>query len=85
MSVTSLQITKEGEITRIKIMTLPSDVSGIIIDAYNCNEEFIPVGKPLQSTDPRDEETYHRELRKLAEIHGQFVKEESTDSDWNPE
>ncbi len=85
MPVTALKIVKGETVTRTKIMTLPGQESGVIIDAYACNEEFIPIGKPLQSTDTRDEELYHRELRKEAQKNGHFISEESSNSEWNPE
>lgn len=84
MATTALKIMKDGLAIRVKYMTVPVE-KGLHIDIYNCNEKFIPVGDPHFAVDDRDEDTYHKELRIESNKRGQFVKEESTNPEWNPE
>lgn len=55
------------------------------IELYQCDEDFIPIGKSSRSIHEHDEETYHRELRKASFEKGHLVKDESTDPEWNPD
>lgn len=54
------------------------------IEVYLCDENFIPQGTTSKTIMDRDEEDYHRDLRKQAHEKGHFVPEESTDPEWNP-
>ena len=84
MSCTALKLeSKDGLIRRLKFMTV-SNPGHIDLDIFNCNEEFIPIGEPVEGYHEMDEETYHKKLRKDASEKGQFVPEESTDHNWNP-
>lgn len=66
---------KEGDTTKLFLN----------IEVYLCDEDFIPQGTTSKTLMDRDEEEYHRDLRKQAHEKGHYVPEESTDPEWNPE
>ena len=84
MATTALKIMKDGMAIRVKYMTVPTE-KALDVDIYNCDEKFTPIGDPHRGIDVRGEEEYHRELRKQSDKRGHFVKEESTNPEWNPE
>ena len=55
-----------------------------VVQTYLGDENFQPVGEPAISVHEISEEQYHKRLRKDASKKGHFVKEYSTDPDWNP-
>lgn len=85
MPTTALKITSpDGTIQRAKFMTVSQGIH-CDVDVYKCNEEFIPIGEPSIGVSEMDEPEYHIKLRKEADEKGQYVREESTDPEWNPE
>ena len=84
MATTAIRILKSGLAIRTKFITTQQDTH-IDIDVFHCDEMFIPIGKPSLGVDERSEEEYHRTLRTEAYSRGQFVPEESTNPEWNPE
>ena len=84
MATTAIRITKDGNISRLKFMTVWNG-QFLDVDVYHCDEKFLPTGTPLQGVDPREEKEYHMELRKESKARGQFVPEESTNNEWNEE
>ena len=89
MACTAIKI---GDV-RIKIITTPvsfPNTEGVIrnftdVQLYKCDDDFIPEGSASRSIHEDDEETYHKNLRKESFERGHFVKEESTDIEWNPD
>lgn len=77
MATTALQIGEQ----RLLIMTVPRKDGLIDVDIYLANEEFLPYGRASMGYDIREEHAYHRALRKEAFSLNQYVKEYST----NPE
>jgi len=61
------------------------DEIGLVVQLYNTEGEFSPTGEPESCVRSETEEEYHRNLRKDAKEKGHFVKEYSTNSEWNPE
>jgi hypothetical protein len=84
MPCTAIKFKKEGRDIRLKFMTVPNG-DHLDIDVFACDDNFIPVAGPEMTTMLMNEENYHRNLRKDAHEKGQFVKEESTNPEWNPE
>ena len=85
MATTAIKIENpDGTITRAKFMTVSQGIH-CDVDVYQCNEQFIPIGEPGIGVSPMDEPEYHIKLRKEADEKGQFVREESTDPQYNPE
>jgi hypothetical protein len=81
---TAIKITKEdGTIVKIKFLTIwnPPFTD---IDLYHCNENFEPIGNPGVTQVEMDEESYHKKLREDASVKNQYVRQESTDPQWNP-
>lgn len=80
MAATAIK-TEKGNLV---FMTVQKE-AGIDIDVYAASEEFTPITSTSRGEDTRDEETYHRELRKEASAHGQYVPGYSTNPEWNPD
>lgn len=55
------------------------------VDIHLADEDFLPKGTTSLGVANKNEETYHRELRKEAKERNQFVAEHSTNPEWNPE
>lgn len=83
MPCTAIRIKKDDKIIRLKFITVAHEIY-TDVDVYQCNEEFIPVGKPEMGVHKSLEHDYHTELRSEAAKLGQFVPEESTNPEWNP-
>ena len=84
MATTALRIEKDGVVANLLFMTAPTP-TGVDIDLVLADNDFMPSGGvPSLSVDPRDEETYHRELRIEASKLNQFVQEASTNPEWSP-
>ncbi len=86
MATTALKITKNGVEERLLFMTVPrKDGKGLDIDVYLADDEFMPKGTPsLGISEQVDEGAYHTALRSEAEKRNQFVKDFSTNPEWNP-
>lgn len=82
MACTGLLIPSLTGKMRLKFMTLPHE-EGVEVDVQMCDDNFIPSTRIALFIDPRDEETYHKDLRKEANEKEQFVSSESTDPHWN--
>lgn len=83
MATTALLVKEEGKEIRMLFMTAPTP-TGVDVDIIQADIDFMPVGKVSIGVDHRDEETYHRELRKHASEAGDFVPDFSTNPEWNP-
>lgn len=83
MPTTAVKFHKDGRDIRLKFMTVVNGEQ-LDIDVFACDENFIPVAGPEMTTMLVDEEKYHRDLRRESNNRGQFVKEESTNPEWNP-
>ena len=55
------------------------------INAYTADHNFMPMGEPIVSALPINEEEYHKTLRSDAHVHGHYVKGYSTNPEWNPD
>lgn len=55
------------------------------INAYSADHNFMPMGEPIVSALPINEEEYHKKLRSDAHSQGHYVKRYSTDPEWNPD
>ncbi len=82
MPCTSIVIDSITGKMRLKFLTLPHE-NGTEVDVQMCDENFIPSTRIALFVDPRSVEHYNRDLRKESSAKGQYVKEESTDPDWN--
>lgn len=89
MPVTALKI---GEV-KIKFMTMPTQYvqkedeykDFLKVEVCVCNDEFIPIGTPSVSIHEDSEDVFHRNLRLESSKFDHFVKEESTNPEWNPD
>lgn len=84
MPCTAIQVTKGDVIIKSKIITV-SQGGHTDVDVYKCNDEFIPIGEPAINVSDMEESYYHIYLRKEADSRGQYIREESTNPEWNPE
>ena len=87
MSVTALLLPDiknsiPGATKKIKFVTQDSK-EHLIVDIYECDEEWMEVGKPTEGTHISDEEKFHRELRIEASKRGHYVPGQSTNPEWN--
>jgi hypothetical protein len=83
MALTSLEMEQNGKMHRLQFMT-EQHPTGLYVAVQSCTDKWIPIGPPSETTDIRDEETYHRELRIDSVKHGTYVPQYSTDPQWNP-
>lgn len=83
MSTTALKIQKDGQETRLLFMTTPTK-TGVDVDIFMADEEFIPVGSASIGVSQLSEDVYHTKLRVEAKERGQLVEEFCTDPEWNP-
>jgi len=58
---------------------------GSIVVFYDMDPEFEFIQGSDRGKDPRDQETYHKELRYEAALKKQLITSHSTDPEWNPE
>lgn len=85
MATTAIKITApNGVVNRLKFMTVSQGIH-CDVDVFTCNDDFIPIGTPASGVSAFDEPEYHIKLRKEADAKGQYVREESTNSEWDPE
>lgn len=86
MPVTALNLPdpKGGGHKKVKFITDDS-VPYLLVNIYQCDEDWIPQGKPTEGTHTDDEEAYHRLLRIEASKREHYVKEQSTNPEWNPD
>jgi hypothetical protein len=84
MPCTAIKFHKDGRDVRLKFMTVVNGEQ-LDVDAFACDENFIPVAGPEMTTMIMDEEKYHRNLRKDAKERGHLVIEECTNPEWNPD
>jgi hypothetical protein len=86
MAVTTIKTKREQEEVILMFMTVPKrdGQTGIDIDIFLADKDFEPYGKPSFGIDMRNEEEYHKELRKQASERGEFIAEASTNPEWNP-
>jgi len=86
MACTGLKFPKqEGNGTnRMKVIT---EVNGkvLVISYYACDKDFIPFGKAEITMSEKAEEKFHKELRDQANEKGHFIRNESTNPEWNPD
>ena len=69
-----------------KIVAISSvDEIGLVVLIYQTTGDFQTEGTPEHCVRTETEEEYHRGLRKEAHAKGHFVKERSTNPEWNPE
>lgn len=61
------------------------DEKGLVVQLHDTTGDFQPIGNPEGFLRSESEEEYHRNLRKDAHAKGHFVKERSTNPEWNPE
>jgi len=90
MPVTSIETTwaKDGSKRRMQFVTYPIVNNDKILThvlVYSCDENWVSLDDPAQTFDDREEEVYHRELRKVAHEKGELVKQYTTDPEWNPD
>ena len=83
MATTALRIMKDGIEHRLLFMTVPTP-TGVDVDIYPADEDFIPEGTASIGANNQQEHEYHIKLRKEASEKGQFVPEYSTNPEYNP-
>lgn len=83
MATTALKILNRGVESRMLFMTAPTP-TGVDVDVYSADENYLPFGSTSLGVDPRDEATYHIELRKQAIEHNHFVPDYSSNPEWTP-
>ena len=81
MALTSLKISEES---RLQFITDSLENFTRVL-VYTCNEDWEPQGEPAISADKRDEETFHKNLRKEAKEKDHYIPERSTNPEWNPD
>ena len=84
MAVTAIQVDDQ----KLLFMTVEAAnrEGSLDVDIHLADENFMPIGKPsLGHRDGLNEEEYHKQLRKEAKEKGHFVKDHSTNPEWNPE
>src|SRR6188768_2693786 len=86
MAATALKKKVGEETTYIMIVSLPSE-EGVDLALHLTGPDYKidSTKRPEYGVDKRDEETYHRSLRIGASKVGHFVKDFSTNPEWNPE
>jgi hypothetical protein len=85
MPVTSIETTwKDGSKRKMQFVTYPLNEKVIQISVYSCDANWVSLDDPATTFDERDEETFHRELRKAADAKGELVRQYSTDPEWTP-
>lgn len=84
MPCTALKLNKEGVEYKIKFIT-QQQPTYLEILVYYCDDKFIPIGIPEHNASEKLEEDYHKELRQESSKKGDFVKEQSTNIEWNPD
>lgn len=65
-------------------MTVTRPDGNCDVDVYLADQNFVVSGKPSLSVVPMTEEAYHKDLRRLASEQGHFMKDYSTNPEWNP-
>lgn len=83
MAITAIKVDRDGNVNRLKFMTVQTP-DHLDVDIFQCDEDFKPTGNPAEGMDLKLEEDYHRQLRIEAIHRNQFVPEESTNPEWNP-
>lgn len=84
MPATTIRIKRDSGESRLMFITDQVD-NTLTINVYPCDENYIPKGKPITSTIVgRNEEDYHRNLRKDASEKDQLMKGYCTNPEWNP-
>ena len=83
MATTAILVKKEGLEKRLLFMTASSP-TGVDVDIFLGDENFLPIGRASIGVDLKSEEDYHRQLRKESSEKGHFVREHSTNPEWNP-
>lgn len=82
MPTTSLKIPQENGIKRLMFMTTP--VNDLLeVDIYFCDEEFVPQGEPVKQVTQIKEEEFHKSLRKEALQKDHYIKDFSTNPEWD--
>jgi hypothetical protein len=85
MARTTIKTQQEGKEHILIFMTVPRAEGGVDVDIFLGDSDYIPVGKPSFGTDPRPEEEYHKALRIDAAARNEFIPEQSTNYEWNPD
>ena len=80
MATTALKI--DGH--NMLFMTAPREDGNCDVDVYLADDSFMPMGQGSISAVKMTEEVYHKDLRRLASEQGHFVKDFSTNPEWNP-
>lgn len=80
MALTALRING----TNAVVITTQYDV-GTLIQFYAADGEFIPMGEPDDFGTKISEEEWQTNFRKEAAAKGHYVKEHSTNPEWNPD
>lgn len=85
MATTSVRMPwRDGTVRNLQFVTEQFE-TGLYVAVHICDQNWVYIDKwPGQTTDPRTEEEYHRELRSSSSQQGHFVPQYSTDPEWNP-
>lgn len=81
MATTALTV--DGK--NLLFMTVQVPNAGVDVDVFQADEEFTAYGTVSISSSHMNEEEYHKKLRAEASEKGHFVKEYSTNPEWNPD
>lgn len=84
MATTAIKTTKNGKELNTLFMTVQRPDGNCDVDIYPANENFEPLGTASLGVCIKNEESYHKELRKQALEHGHFVPDFSTNPEWHP-
>jgi hypothetical protein len=83
MATTALVIKENGTEQRLLFMTVPTE-TGVHVDLFLADENFMPIGTPSLGVNDKFEEDYHKQLRAISSEKGHYVAEYSTNPEWNP-
>lgn len=74
---------KEGQEQYIQFFTVPQE-DKVLVTMFLCYDTWKPFAEFESFERDQTEEEYHRELRKAAMEHLEFVQEYSTNPEWTP-
>ena len=87
MAATALKIPKEGKYTHLFVTSTPIEDKKTEVQVHLTGDKYIQSG--MESLNgfvvEKSEEEYHKNLRTDSDKKGHFVRDYSTNPEWNPE
>ena len=86
MAATALKIESNGRVVHLLVLSIPGEDENLDLAIHNTASDYevIPNLTPEYGVSAKNEENYHKDLRKDAHLEGHFVPEFSTNPEWNP-